>query len=79
MGFVVEEFPFGSLIVFDRTELIITFGKGFGAGADEKVFGVGLPNAQGAGPDYFSNSAGFGAAGFEGCSLIGCWSLIFSF
>jgi len=63
VGFVVEELPFGGLIVFERAVLVVGHGKGFRAGAQKKVFGAGCPNVDGTFPDDFSDISGFSDVG----------------
>ena len=41
--------------MFDRTIGVITHGKSLRTGAQPKCFGTGTPDAQGAGPDDFSD------------------------
>ena len=64
MGFVVEKFPFRSIIVFNWTVLIISHGKGFRAGAKKEIFGAVQPNPDCAGPDDFSDAARLGSTDF---------------
>lgn len=68
MGFVVEEFPFGSGIVLNGAVLIVGHGEGFGAGPQKKIFGAVQPDSYGSGPDDFSDIPGFGDVdlGFQG-------------
>ncbi len=65
MGFVVEEVPFGSVVVCNRSFPIISVGKSFGSSAQEWMF---LDEIEGACPDDFADVARFRATILEDCS-----------